>query len=192
PFPFEFSDDLYLVPETSAEGGVHLYRCVSFPDRWDRVRTILHGIDAADTVIFKHCERWWLITSIRKSQGSSGRYLAIFFTDHPIVGNWIAHPINEAKLYEEWPNGSGRNAGAPIRASDRLLRPSQQNPNYYGERVRWMEIVELSETGFEEIALEDFHPLAQFTKQWPMHHMSIHGKVVTWDVRDRLPRGAER
>ena len=186
PFLFEHGEALYLVPETSAEGGVHLYRCEDFPQRWTQVRTLLPAVDAADTTVLRHGERWWLITSIRVRPGSGARYLAVFFTDDLLTGTWQPHPVNKHKLYGESPFGSGRNAGAIVRSGERLLRPTQHNPNYYGEAVRWMEIERLTPSEYRECELTDAHPLAQLSARLSMHHLTIHGDLIAWDVCDRV------
>jgi hypothetical protein len=188
PFLFEHGASLYLVPETSAEGGVHLYRCEDFPRRWLRVRTLLPAVDAADTIVLRHDDLWWLITSMRVRPAGGARYLAVFFTDDLLTGKWQPHPNNERKLYAESPFGSGRNAGAVIRSGKRLLRPTQHNPNYYGEAVRWMEIERLTPTEYRECELADPHPLAQLSARLSMHHLTIHGDLIAWDVRDRVGR----
>ena len=186
PFLFEHGEALYLVPETSHEGGVHLCRCEDFPQRWSQVRTLLPAADAADTILLRHAERWWLITSIRARPGGGARYLAVFFTDDLLTGTWQPHPVNARRLYGESPFGSGRNAGAVIRSGERLLRPSQHNPNYYGEAVRWMQIERLTPSEYHERELADAHPLAQLSARLSMHHLTIHGDLIAWDVRDRV------
>jgi hypothetical protein len=189
PFLFEHGGSLYLMPETSAEGGVHLYLCEDFPRRWMHVRTLLPAVDAADSVVLHHDGRWWLMTSIRVRPEGGARYLAVFFTDDLLNGRWQPHPINARKLYGESPFGSGRNAGAIIRSGERLLRPTQHNTNYYGEAVRWMEIERLTPTEYRECELAGAHPLAQLSARLSMHHLTIHGDLIAWDVRDRV--GAE-
>jgi hypothetical protein len=103
-----------------------------------------------------------------------------------LSGTWHPHPINESRLYGESPFGSGRNAGAVIRSGERLLRPSQHNPNYYGEAVRWMQIERLTPNEYHERELADAHPLAQLSARLSMHHLTIHGDLIAWDVRDRV------
>ncbi len=196
-FPFLLEDrgTTYLVPETSAEGGIHLYRCDEFPRTWTRVRTLLPAIDAADTVIFSHEAHWWLITSIRVKPDSAARCLAVFFADDLLTGQWHPHPVNSQRLYGELQFSSGRNAGGVIRSGAQLLRPSQHNLHYYGETIRWMEITQLTETAYCEREIISTHPLARFSARLSMHHMTVHGDLVAWDVRDRngpLPRLSAR
>jgi hypothetical protein len=186
PFLFEDRDALYLVPETSAEGGVHLYRCDAFPEQWTRVRTLLPALDAVDTVIFRHDGLWWLITSIRVRRGSAARYLAVFFSEDLMATKWHAHPVNAQKLYCDLPFSSGRNAGAVVHASDRLLRPTQHNLSYYGAQIRWMEITQLTTMEYRECPLAAAYPLAELSTKLSMHHLTVHGDLIAWDVRDRV------
>jgi hypothetical protein len=185
PYLFEDSATLYLVPELRAEG-IHLYRCDDFPAQWTHLRTLVPGVDAADTVVFRHGGLWWLITSLRTQPDGNGRYLAIFFADDLLGGRWQPHPVNAQRLYGQLPFSSGRNAGAVISSGDRLLRPSQHNPHYYGEAVRWMEIETLTPTEFRESALGGTHPFAQFAARNAMHHLTVHDGLIAWDVRDRV------
>ena len=77
PFLFEDSGKVYMVPETCSERSIDLYECESFPARWRHYSRILNGVDAADTVVFRHRDRWWLITSVRDHPGEQ-RYLSIY------------------------------------------------------------------------------------------------------------------
>jgi hypothetical protein len=186
-FPLLVEDlgTLYLIPETCEEGGIHLYRCDKFPTQWTRLRTLVPGINAVDTVAFKHNHHWCLITSIRVPD-HPGRYLAVFSANNLSSGDWQPHPINDRMFYHGLPNDSGRNAGSIIRWGGRLLRPSQHNPNYYGESIRWMDIAKLTETDYNERPLSDTHPLTQFSVRLSMHHFTVCGDLVAWDVRDRV------
>jgi hypothetical protein len=186
PFLFEHGGRLYLVPETCADRTVDLYECEAFPDRWRRVRRMFYGIDAADTVVFPHAAKWWLMTSVRAHSGTLSRHLEIHYADDPLSGEWRAHPVNSRRLYADRPRGTGRNAGAPLRHESLLLRPMQQNTHYYGETLRWMKIALLDERHFREEPYEGTHPLARLAADVSPHHVSSHGTLVAWDVRDRV------
>ena len=43
PFVFEWEDDVYMIPESTASRRVELYRAESFPDRWKLVRVAAGG-----------------------------------------------------------------------------------------------------------------------------------------------------
>ena len=186
PYLVEDAGVLYLIPETREEGGIHIYRCDEFPERWVRLRTLIPDVDAVDTIAFQHERCWWLITSIVIAGYPDRRYLAIFYADNLLTDDWQPHPINSQKLYSALPFGSGRNAGAVIRSHGRLLRPSQRNIRYYGEATDWMEITKLTKTDYIESPLADSDPLAQISAHLAMHHISAGRNVVAWDIRDRV------
>ena len=188
PFLFQRGQDLYMIPETCHEACIDLYRCEAFPHRWSFARRLLGNLDAADSVLLEHEKRWWLITSLR-DHDDAPRYLAVFFADDLLNGEWRAHPVNRRRLYAESPFGAGRNAGTPLRWRDALLRPVQWNARYYGDGVRWMRIETLSEQEYREVPFTDSHGLAQLCARLGPHHVSTHGDLVAWDVRDRVGFG---
>ncbi len=190
PFPFEHGGRLYLVPETCAERCLDLYECEAFPNRWRRVRRIFYGIDAADTVVFPHAGKWWLMTSVREHGGGQSRHLEIHHAADPVTGEWQPHPINARRLYAHHPYGTGRNAGAPLRHETLLLRPMQENTRYYGETVRWMNIAVLDERHFREEPHAGPHLLVRLAADVSPHHVSSHGALVAWDIRDRVGYGS--
>jgi len=183
PYLFEHAGHLYMVPETSAGRSIDLYVCEGFPDRWRLARRLLYGVDAADSLVFQHDGRWWLIAAQRSSDAVPGRYLAIYHTDDLLRGRWEAHPVNAERRYH---GGSGRNAGSPIRVGDVLLRPMQENPRYYGESLRYMRIERLTPSEFREVPMADGHPLVDLAHRFSPHHISQSGDLVAWDVRDRI------
>lgn len=185
PFIFEHDGALHMVPETSQERCVDLYRCEEFPHRWRCVRNLLDGVNAADSVVFAHDGSWWLITSLRDGDDAP-RYLGVFWTTDLLGGHWRAHPINQRRLYGDQPFGYGRNAGAPLRWHGALLRPVQTNARYYGEGMLWMRITALTPEDFREEPFESELPLARLSSTLSPHHLSTHGDLVAWDVRDRL------
>lgn len=196
-FPFLFRHDgqLFMVPETWEAGGIDLYRCERFPDRWRRVRRILDGVDAADSVIFPHADRWWLITSLNApNPGPSGRFLAIFSTEDPLRGRWEPHPVNRETLFIDGEAGTGRNAGSIIAWEGRLFRPMQKSSRFYGEGTQMMEIVELTPERFHEQPAVPPYPLEDLAGKIPGHHISTAGGAVAWDERtvDPMPVGPWR
>ena len=195
PFLFRYNGETFMVPETWEAGGVDLYRCERFPDRWRRVRRVLDRVDAADSVVFPHADRWWLITSLTSPRcGTSRRFLAIFSTDEPRGGRWEPHPVNGEALYIDGEAGTGRNAGAVVAWDGRLFRPMQKSSRFYGEGTQIMEIVELSLERFREQPAASPYPLEDLAGKIPGHHMAAAGGAVAWDERtvDPVPLGPWR
>src|SRR5262249_13428675 len=62
PCVFEADGALYMIPESLDNGAVDLYRCASFPDRWELVTEIMRAA-TVDSTIFKRDGHYWLWTS---------------------------------------------------------------------------------------------------------------------------------
>lgn len=186
PFLLAHAGRTYMVPETGKSGGIDLYECERFPDRWTRRRRLIDGVNGADTAIFQHAGKWWLVTSLASpNPGGAHRYLAVFHADDPVEGDWRPHPVNEQALYIEAPSGTGRNAGAIIARGGRIFRPMQKSQNFYAEGMAVMEIVDLSETAYREVPAAPPHPFADIATRRCVHHVTEAGGITTWDVRVR-------
>ena len=123
PFPFEYQGELYMVPETYEAGEISLYRCVAFPDQWERCGTLMDGVEASDTMIFEdpsassdaggegefgYSGRWWMLTNLRP-EGALDFFsrLYVFWSDDPLSGRWTPHPLNPVLVDAD----GGRNGG---------------------------------------------------------------------------------
>lgn len=185
PLLFEVEGQLYLLPETHAMGCVDLYVCQDFPDHWTRARRLLDRVDAADSVVFFHGDRWWLITSLWE-EGEPARFLAIFWAFDLLAGEWTPHPLNREKRHHGTCPSSLRGGGMVVWHEGAWLRPVQVNPHHYGEGLAVMRIERLDETGFSEVPYQGDHPFAAVARAWSAHHVSRAGEVTAWDVRDRV------
>ena len=185
PATFALDGQPFLVPESCADRTIEIHACVEFPGRWRLACYALQDIDAADTVIFQHNGRWWLITSIRIERESSQRFLSIFHTDNVLDGNWQAHPINARRLYQDKQCGFGRNAGPPIAWNGKLLRPMQSSSRYYGQSMTMMEIETLTPEEFRECPLRAAHLASALARRFSPHHFSQIEDIIAVDIRDR-------
>lgn len=185
PFLFRHEGALYMLPETGRNGRLELWRCSHFPAEWQRHRVILSGVNAADSVIFEHDGRFWLLTSLESPcPGGMYRYLAIYHTDDPVEGDWTPHPMNETGHDITARGGTGRNAGGVIRHEGRLLRCVQNSTAYYGEGMAFREIVTLTPDRFEERPAPT-PPGLEVSEAEGVHHLARHGETLIWDQRTR-------
>jgi hypothetical protein len=125
PYPIELNGELYLMPENCAANEAALYRCVHFPDRWERARAVFPATDAVDTTIFVHEGRWWALCT-RWARGSNQALYA--YHAPSIDGPWIAHAANPVVIDV----ASARPAGQPFSVDGVLYRPAQDCSRSYG------------------------------------------------------------
>jgi len=186
PFLFRVDDTLYMVPETCAAGGIDLYECTRFPDAWALRRRLINGVNAAESAVFFRDGRWWLITSLESpDNGGFLRYLAIYHTDDPLTGEWVAHPVNKAALYMGEPKGTGRCAGYMIESDGRLFRPMQKSSKYYSEGMVFMEITVLTPSEFAEREVPAPAGFSAAAGRPGVHHATRAGTLLAHDQRVR-------
>ena len=146
PFIFTHEGEYYMVPETSENRTVELYKAISFPHKWEFQQNLMNDIHAVDTTLFFKDEKWWLFTSITEFKGGwdNGSF-SLFFSDD-LFGEWSPHPQNPISIN---PNHS-RMAGSVFEKDEKLYRPTQNSSKRYGYGFNLEEITELNTTSYKE------------------------------------------
>jgi hypothetical protein len=151
PFPVEIDGELYLMPESCGANEVALYRCVAFPDRWERESAVLPGFDGVDTTLFEHEGRWWAFCT----RSSSGPSLALhaFHASAP-RGPWQPHRLNPIVVDV----ASARPAGPLFVLDGVLYRTGQDCSRTYGGSIALVRIDELSPDEYRETLVRRIAP----------------------------------
>jgi hypothetical protein len=150
PFLFEWNGDLYMVPETSKARTVELYRCTSFPDKWELEKVLLQDIDAVDATLVEIEGRWWMFAGV-EAEGTKFIYeLHLYYADSPL-GPWQPHRGNPVRPDAQ----SSRPAGGIVRRNGSYYRPAQEGPGY-GMSIQKIE--RLDEEGYLETEVAKIGP----------------------------------
>jgi hypothetical protein len=148
PFVFERDGTVWMIPESSANRTVELYRAERFPDRWVKEGVLLDGILADDATLIERDGRFWLFAAVRDWQASSWEALGLFHAD-ALTGPWQAHSGNPVLLDPT----SARPAGALFTHQGQLIRPAQDCGRGYGTGLAFCRVDRLDETGFAQSVL---------------------------------------
>jgi len=177
PFLFEHGETLYMCPETAQHSQIRVYRCTEFPLRWQLASVLMDGVSAVDTLLFERGGRWWLLTSIDESgTGDHCSELHLFSSDSPLASHWRPHPRNPVRF----DSVGGRNAGL-ILEGGRIYRVAQcQGFDRYGESLEVREIIEISESRYEERRVTRVRPRFR-PGLLGTHHLSSDGKTTVID-----------
>jgi len=156
PFVFNLDGVYYMIPETSQNKTIELYRCSGFPYVWTFERNIMENIHATDTTLFHHDNKWWLFTTIDQTGGISGSSteLFLFFTDDPIQGEWISHPLNPVISDES----KARCAGKLFIENGKIYRPSQDCSVRYGRGLNINQVTQLNDHEYNEVLINEIKP----------------------------------
>ena len=140
-------NELFMIPESGANGTVELYRCTRFPDQW-RLQKVLFKSAARplDTTVFKHDGIYWFFVTLRERRGS-GTQLWLFYST-AIDGEWQPHRANPISTDVR----NSRSAGQVICERGRLYRPSQDCSRCYGNSFTLNEVLMLTQDEYEERA----------------------------------------
>lgn len=152
-YPYVFLDrgEAYLIPESSMEGVVRLYRARNFPYEWEPVTELFRG-PAVDTSVWEQDDRWWFFTTLCEPRG--GASMLMLFSSDMLSGPWESHPMNPISLDVRRSRGAGR----IFRQDGRLVRPSQDCSRTYGYSFSLNEIVTLTRTDYVERRLSTVPP----------------------------------
>ena len=182
PNVFRWNGSWYMVPESSKERRVALYRTDSFPDGWTLQAVLLDDVDAVDPAIFEHDGRWWLsfASSVRGTDEASALH---FYHAASPLGPWEPHRHNPVKVDVR----SARPAGRVFHHEGRLYRPAQDGAPRYGTGIVVHELLELTPTSFRE---------EEVSRIWPTwrpglngtHTINAAGGLTAIDARQRRSR----
>jgi len=182
PFLFEFEGALHMMPEGGANKAIDVYRCEEFPNRWRKRTTLMRNISYADATLFKHQEKWWLFTTIKKGLCGLNRDLFVFSADSPLTDKWTPHPRNPVVR-----NISGaRPAGPLFEHEGKIFRPSQNCLVRYGHCLNINEVTRLDMRRYEERTVNEVKPDWQEGIR-AIHHLDWRDDVIVMDTQRLLP-----
>ncbi|WP_128924925.1 glucosamine inositolphosphorylceramide transferase family protein [Bradyrhizobium guangxiense] len=182
PFLIEDGGELWMIPESSIHADVALYKCVRFPDKWERHATLLSGLELADVTITRHNGLHYLFGAWRDGTGGYSDSLAIYYADR-LLGPWLPHASNPVLI----DRASTRPAGNFVTINNKLWRPVQNCTDGYGAALALAEVVELSPTTFKQVVRHSLKP----GPLWPgrkLHTLNRCGRLEVIDGSHVQPK----
>jgi hypothetical protein len=179
PFVFEWQGEVYLLPETSADRKVQLFRCRSFPAAWEEDRVLLDGVNAVDATLAEVDGRWWMFVNIGAPDAGNWDELHLYWADSPL-GPWTPHRRNPVKSDCR----AARPAGRLFRWQGDLHRPAQNCAGRYGAAIALHKILRLTPEAYAEEHVADLVP------EWAerAHTLNTGGGLHVVDVLQRRRR----
>ncbi len=152
PFVFRWRGDVWMVPESSANGRVELYRGRPDLSEWTLERVLLDRIHAADATLHPIDGRWWMFVCSTMKGLHNWNELHLYHADSPL-GPWKPHKRNPVKI----DSTNARPAGHLFEANG-LFRPAQDCSIRYGYATAFNRILRLSPTDFAEETVSKILP----------------------------------
>ena len=178
PFVFSVNGQMYMIPETSDQSEVKLFRCVVFPDQWVLEKVLLKGC-YVDTTLFCYNGDMYILTF--ELLKNTERVKPHIFR------------VIEWNLFElKWINYDGlqvRGAGPIIEEDDRLYRPVQiSKEDRYGDSIKLVEM-KITDNTYQEVETAHLLPESIRCRRIPfydgLHTYSRSIKYEAIDIRCR-------
>ena len=176
PFIFSWQGDIWMIPESSNNNDVAVYRATNFPLKWERHETLLSGLEAADATIIEYQGAWWMFAVEREGLGGYSDTLCLYKADNPL-GPWVPHPQNPVLIDHK----TARSAGKMVIKNDKLWRPVQDCERGYGSAIGLAEVTQLDDEGFAQHINTVIHSGGP---EWPGRKIHTRNRVGRLEVID--------
>ncbi|MCO5132684.1 MAG: hypothetical protein M9932_19335 [Xanthobacteraceae bacterium] len=186
PFVFESGGEVWMIPETSGNRSIELYRATEFPWSWERSKVLMDGAVFSDATILFRDGLWWLFVTADWFGDSTQDELSIFYSE-TLQGEWKPHQDNPVKSDSRF----SRPAGRIIDNNGRLFRPAQDCERTYGAGIVWFEITELTPTRFRERQVAHWDGQAELGMDG-LHSFDQIGPLQALDFKRAVYRGVAR
>jgi hypothetical protein len=178
PFLFEENGDIFMIPETTCDGCVDLYKAHAFPHQWVKEKTLI-DMPCVDTIVWRDAGKYWLHTGYDFKAGPI--HTALLFSSDSLFGEWKLHPSFPVSPDVRY----ARNGGSPIRGSNgELFRISQSSETSYGCAFSFHQINQVTDSKFSETLSFTVKPLDRDVRGTHTYGQSKHFEVVdvVWNV----------
>jgi hypothetical protein len=145
----------YLLPESSANRSLVLYRADALPGPWRPVAELMTGLRVADATVHHDGNRWWITATAAGERGCLNDELHVFCAP-ALLGPWQPLANNPVRVDP----ASARPAGPWFRWKGRWVRPVQDCRLRYGRALQLLAVERIDESGVQEDSLGLLAPKA--------------------------------
>ena len=182
PFIWKSKKDIFLIPESSQNKSIQIWKSTSFPYKWKLFKTIFKNEYCCDTTIIKDINNNnWLFTNKSNDQTNDPNNELYIYK---MIGNFdkfIPHKLNPVVTDCR----TARNAGS-LNLKNMMLRPSQINNSLgYGLGLNINRITSLSLDDFKEITIKKIYPYKK-TNASGLHHICNTQSKIVVDIREKF------
>ncbi|XP_062214953.1 glucosamine inositolphosphorylceramide transferase 1-like [Phragmites australis] len=147
PYVFSYENKTYMMPESSKNGNLRLYRAVDFPLKWKLEKVLLEK-PLVDSVIINYQGSYWLLGSDLSSYGAKQTgELCIMYSSSPL-GPWTPHKQNPIRNVDNM--SSARNGGRPFIYNGNLYRIVKDRGGGSGHSIKMFKVEVLTANEYKE------------------------------------------
>jgi hypothetical protein len=184
PFVFRWQGRDYMIPETIEAGVIEVYECVSFPNEWRRLKTLVSDIRAVDTTLLEHEGRWWMFANVASGPRELPyTHLYLFHSQDPLSDRWTPHPMNPVVSDIR----GSRPGGNVMRTEGGLVRVAHDCGDDARRGVGFKKILALDERRYAEEEVRRLGPVAG-DGLVRIHTFNRENKMTVIDGLRRIPK----
>jgi hypothetical protein len=177
PFIFEENGEIYLMPESSENKKLEIFRAVDFPSKWELYSTAFDGETVADAFFHtdQQHQKWLFINKQAAISSPMNSELFIYKVDSIKLDSMVPHKQNPVLIDAR----VARNGGSIFEHNNQLFRPSQRNiDGIYGKALNINRIDKLTIDEYVETTVHVIEPTFD-KKLMGLHHLhQCKGKFV--------------
>lgn len=154
---FEEDNEIYLMPEMAENKRLEIYKCISFPDKWELYSTAFEGEEIYDPVLFtdEKGNKWLFINKRPTINSEENNELHIYQVDSIKFKKIIPHSQNPVIIDSR----IARNGGPIFKKDGKIYRPSQANiDGIYGRALNMNTIDKLTIDDYHETRITTIYP----------------------------------
>lgn len=178
-FPFIFKEDgeVFLMPESSENKTLEIYKAVEFPVKWELYSIAFEGESVGDAFFYtdKEKQKWLFLNKQAATTSPMNSELFIYKVDSIKLKTLIPHKQNPVLIDAS----IARNGGSIFEHDGNFYRPSQRNTDgIYGRALNINRIEKLTLEEYIETTVQVIEP--DFDKKlMGLHHLhKCNGKFV--------------
>ncbi|MGE6738765.1 glucosamine inositolphosphorylceramide transferase family protein [Allorhizobium pseudoryzae] len=182
PFIFEEEGQIWMVPETSGNGTIELFRATAYPGGWVKEADLVTGLTCSDATLVRHGNLWWMFATVRDGGGAFSDALHLWSAPD-FRGPWTTHAANPVLI----DIATARPAGRMVVRDGRLLRPVQDCRRGYGAALAIARVTKLDHEGFAQVVEAMIGP----GPEWPgrrLHSLNSAGGFEFIDGSATAPK----
>jgi hypothetical protein len=178
PFIFRDNDEIYMIPESCKNFDIRLYKCLEFPKKWKLEQVLMSNVSAADTILIKQQDTWFMLTNICSAEiGDHNSELHVFYSEDLKSNLWKPIASGNPVIFDSL---KARNGGLFFH-NETIYRVNQvHGKTNYGKSFNINEVVKISKNEYVEKKISSID--ANFKdKIISTHHYSANASLAAVD-----------
>lgn len=147
PHLIEYGGSVYMIPESYVANEIAVYRALSFPDKWEKVKVLKSDYCAVDSTLLERGNESYLLTL--RFDGDDEKLMLYSFNDGELTDDGYCAVIND-------PNK--RPAGHFFMSGGGLYRPAQDCTESYGCALNFYRVTKADTESYDEELIKKISP----------------------------------